>query len=119
LEAATRVKGKLRDNWQTQRLGDPTSKLQAVRGEPGNKISHYNLNRGQQVIITRLRTGQSDLTHSQLLAKETPAACNTCHTYTRVTTKHGLTDSRKSSATRQKYEIPDISKQHLTTASAD
>jgi hypothetical protein len=58
------VTGKLHAKWYTQWLGSATSKLQAVRTEPGKKTPHCNLNRRQQVIITRLRTGHSNLTHT-------------------------------------------------------
>jgi hypothetical protein len=42
---------------------------------------HCNLNRRQQVTVTRLRTGHSSLTHSHVLVKGNPRACNTRDTY--------------------------------------
>jgi hypothetical protein len=86
------------------RFSNPTSKLHAVRTEPGNKTPHYNLNR-RQVINTRLRTGHSNLTHTHLLAKENTPACNTCDT--NIHHYEARPDCHKFFATRQMYGIPE------------
>jgi hypothetical protein len=79
-------------------------------------LTQLNLNRRQEVIITRLRTDHSNLTHSHLLAKENPPACNTCDTY--ITIKHVLTDCRKFSAKKKSTEFQSTSKQHSATAAS-
>jgi hypothetical protein len=71
------TKRKLRENWYTLWHSSPTTELHAIRTENAKETSHFNLKRRRQAIITRVRTGHSNPTHTHMLAKGNPPVCNT------------------------------------------
>jgi hypothetical protein len=88
-DVVAHVKGKLCQMVHTV-ARQSNSQLHATRTEPGNKTPHYNLNRRQQLIMTRLRTGHSNRTHSHLL--ENRAQRPATHVIHSITLEHVLTD---------------------------
>lgn len=60
--------------------------------------------RREQIIITRLRIGHSNITHGHLLTRSQQENCETCHTP--ITIKHLLIDCPIHEEQRKKHKIP-------------
>lgn len=73
-------------NNQWRNMDPTTNKLRLIKDEATPWDTSHNQNRKCEVILTRLRTGHSKLTHSYLIKKEQQPICETCHIP--ITIKH-------------------------------
>lgn len=99
-EAKTIIKTVMRNKWQEDWFAIRNNKLREIR----NTIIPYKEavlgNRRENVILTRLRIGHTQLTHSYLLEKTDPPKCQKCNQV--LTVKHiiadciGYDDTRKN-----------------------
>ena len=65
-----------------------TNKLKRIKNNINPRNSFNSISRRDDIIITRLRTGHTLLTHSYLLNKATPPICDFCNI--QITTEHIL-----------------------------
>jgi hypothetical protein len=67
-------------------------------------FTHPDLNRRQNIAITRIRIGHTFLTHSFLISKDQPPICNTCQT--RITISHIFKECPIHEPTRTLLNLP-------------
>jgi len=74
--------------WQDSWDSTPTNKLFSIKPVLGKNKLHTSLCRRDETVITRLRIGHSQMTHSYLLSRESQPVCDhyKCH----LTVKHML-----------------------------
>ncbi|CAI6369925.1 unnamed protein product [Macrosiphum euphorbiae] len=83
----TSVKNKILLSWQHHWDSiQPTNKLKHIKCSVKQWFTPPDLNRRQNIAITRIRIGHTFLTHSFLISKDQPPICNTCQT--RITIRH-------------------------------
>merc|ERR1711875_35944 len=102
-----------RNKWQSIWNNSPNNKLHAIKKQIGE--NPYNkLTRKEEVILTRLRIGHSNITHSHLLKGEEPPYCIPCQEP--YTIKHILSNCFDLKQIRQKhYKETKLSKIFLPT----
>ena len=103
--------------WQSQWDTDLFNKLHSVKPTLGEWYPSYRSIRQEEVIITRLRTGHSHLTHSWLLAKQDAPECIQCNEY--LTIKHILLDCIDFQPIREKHYNADSMYNLFDTVSID
>ena len=79
----------------------PHNKLQTIKAEIGEWKEGYRKSRGEEIILSYLRIGHTDITHSYLLKQEQPPWCVGCHTPYSV--KHLLIDCIDLTPKRQYF----------------
>lgn len=77
----------IRNIWQ-KNWSRKTDKLKEVKPNISEWQSCYRKSRREEIVLARLRTGHSNLTHKHLFKKEEPPICNVCNEY--ITIKHLL-----------------------------
>ncbi|KAL1447058.1 hypothetical protein WDU94_003614 [Cyamophila willieti] len=72
------LKNKILHAWHEEWKNSPNNKLRMIKEE--NKPWHppFSMSRREQVSLTRLRIGHTNLTHCFLMKKETPPQCDIC-----------------------------------------
>ena len=91
----------IKTNWQAQWNNAAFNKLHDIKPyiEPSTQFSQVN--RRDQVVLTRCRIGHTKLTHSYLFKNELAPQCIACNEYFNV--KHFLIDCHDLKDTRDKY----------------
>ena len=87
--------------WQNAWNNERDNKLRAIVPNMKRSFRHDNLTRCEQVVLTRLRTGHTKLTHGHLLRGELPPVCRRCNTPLSV--KHLMLHCQATMASRQKH----------------
>ncbi|KAE9534168.1 hypothetical protein AGLY_008675 [Aphis glycines] len=83
----TSVKNKILLSWQHHWDSiPPNNKLKHIKCSVKQWSTPPDLNRRQNIAITRIRIGHTFLTHSFLISKDQPPICNTCQA--RITIRH-------------------------------
>lgn len=89
-EVKTIIKTTMKNKWQSEWCATRNNKLREIR----NSITPFKEavfeNRREDVILTRLRIGHTQLTHSYLLEKTDPPKCDKCNQL--LTIKHIIVD---------------------------
>ncbi|XP_015363709.1 PREDICTED: uncharacterized protein LOC107161712, partial [Diuraphis noxia] len=70
-----------------------------------------DLNRKEEVLLTRLRIGHTRFTHGYLMSKEEQPRCTTCGVH--LTIKHIIVECRQTEDARTKHKIPEFLYQAL------
>ena len=89
-DASQYISQYVRDLWQRKWDTAVNNKLHATKPLIGEQLSAYRSVRRDEVVLSRLRLGNSYLTHSYLLKGEPPPECVTCGC--RLTISHILVD---------------------------
>ena len=95
------IKDKIRKNWENEWRNMPmTNKLRQIKEITKPWDSSSQRTRKNEVVLTRLRIGHTNLTHRHLMnsANRTPPVCDSCQV--QVTIKHIFEDCRKYSQYR-------------------
>ncbi|XP_016655928.1 uncharacterized protein LOC100568880 isoform X2 [Acyrthosiphon pisum] len=88
------------------------TKLSEIKRTTDRWKNKSNLNRKEEVILTRLRIGHTRYTlHGYLMSREDQPTCATCGVH--LTIKHILVECRQTEAARTKYSIPEFLYQSL------
>ncbi|KAJ4431968.1 hypothetical protein ANN_20577 [Periplaneta americana] len=98
------IDNKCKESWITLWTLNPSRKLFEVNSTCSINIPIHKLNRKYQVLLSRLRIGHTQLTHSYLISRNEPPTCETCHCL--LTVKHVTIECRKYHTSRKKYYIP-------------
>ncbi|VVC35733.1 Hypothetical protein CINCED_3A015917 [Cinara cedri] len=81
------------------------TKLNQIKHNIDNWMFPSEIPRKFEVILTRLRIGHTQISHSFLMAKEEPPICTACGVH--VTIKHILTECRIYQNTRTFFNLTD------------
>ncbi|KAE9528780.1 hypothetical protein AGLY_012355 [Aphis glycines] len=101
----TSVKNKILLSWQHHWDSiPPTNKLKHIKCSMKQWSTPPDLNRRQNIAITRIRIGQTFLTHSFLISKDQSPICNTCQT--RITIRHNFEVCPIHESTRTLLNLP-------------
>ncbi|KAL4119620.1 hypothetical protein QTP88_012418 [Uroleucon formosanum] len=101
----TSVKNKIFLSWQHHWDSiPPTNKLKHIKSSVKQWFTPPDLNRRQNIAITRIRIGHTFLTHSFLISKDQPPICNTCQT--RITISHIFEECPIHEPTRTLLNLP-------------
>ncbi|KAI5734607.1 hypothetical protein M8J77_008693 [Diaphorina citri] len=87
------MKLKIISSWNNKWTALTENKLREIKLENKPWIPSFNMSRRDQVSITRLRIGHTNLTHVYLMKREPPPECEVCSC--RITVKHVLKDCKK------------------------
>ena len=87
--------------WQVRWRQQTRNKLYTIRPQIQKRILHRNLNRREEIVLTRLKIGHTFFTHSYLLKKEAKPQCKACKCD--LTVEHILISCEDVSETRTKY----------------
>lgn len=90
--------------WKMEWLSELNNKLRTIKTNVEATVLPAKLTRHQQVAITRLRLGHTNLTHSYLMNKTTPPTCDTCNQP--LTVLHILDECRKFNNIKNKLQLP-------------
>ncbi|KAI5747442.1 hypothetical protein M8J77_014609 [Diaphorina citri] len=82
------LKSKIISSWNNEWTSLMENKLRELKNENKPWIPSFNMSRREQVSLTRLRIGHTNLTHVHLMKREPPPECDTCNC--RLTVKHLL-----------------------------
>lgn len=99
------IRNKINMTWQSYWDSvPPSNKLKKIKR--CTKKWHYlhNLNRRQEVTLTRVRIGHSSLTHTFLISKDAPPICNKCQED--LTIQHIILDCPDLQNIRSTLSIP-------------
>ena len=84
------------------------AKLRSVKPLLGNWPSSYSESRHREVILSRLRIGHTNVTHSYLMAGENPPVCPFCSSMTPLSIHHIFVDCEALTASRDRF-FPNLS----------
>ena len=79
----------------------PTNKLFSIKLVQGKNKPCTSLSRRDETVITWLRIGHSQMTHSYLLSRESQPVCDHCKCH--MTVKHMLLECPSTTVVRYKY----------------
>lgn len=98
-----KIKPSIKTKWETMWKNEPrTNKLRQIKNTT-NTWTNQKI-RKQQVILTRLRIGHSQITHKYLYEKENPPQCDLCNE--QLTIDHIITKCTKYLDERRANNIP-------------
>ena len=89
-EFTTFIKRKIRKFWDQEWNSLTDNKLRKIKSSTEKWENPTALTRKQEVIITRLRTGHTNITHKYLMSKDAPSVCVICDM--RLSIDHLLTE---------------------------
>ena len=98
------IKVSIQSEWQRQWASphNQGNKLREIKPEIEVWNSSFHKNRRAETLLSRLRIGHTNITHSYLMERGTdPPMCDRCNT--QITVKHILVESTKFTAIRRKY----------------
>ena len=98
------------ERWKTSKI----TKLHQIRADIFEKPTINLETRRDQVTLTRLRIGHTNLTHSYLITKNEPALCDCCEDPVSISVKHILTECNKYTDKRNQHKIGINLKRMLT-----
>ncbi|KAI5724929.1 hypothetical protein M8J77_008903 [Diaphorina citri] len=87
------MKLKITSSWNNEWTALTDNKLREIKLDNKPWIPSFNMSRREQVSITRLRIGHTNLTHVYLMKRDPPPECEVCGC--RITVKHILKDCNK------------------------
>ena len=96
------IKNFTQNKWQLRWNNTPHNKLQTIKAEIGEWKEGYRKSHREEIILSRLCIGHTDITHPYLLKQEQPPWCEGCHTSYSV--KHLLIDCIDRTPKRQYYK---------------
>ena len=89
------------NKWQLRWNNVPHNKLKTIKAEIGEWKEGCRKSHWEEIILSRLRIGHTDIAHSYLLKQEQPPWCVGCHTSYLV--KHLLIDCIDLTSKRQYF----------------
>jgi ribonuclease HI len=90
------IRNKWKEEWQSI-----NNKLSSVKPIVHNWKSSFRRTRKEEVILARVRTGHTRLTHQHLFSRNDPPVCSTCNK--NITIKHIFEDCNNLNNLRKKY----------------
>ena len=79
MDLKQKIKLLLLNKWQLRWNNSPLNKLQSIKTEIGEWKEGYKKSRREETVLSRLRIGHTNITHSYLLKREQPPWCEGCH----------------------------------------
>lgn len=104
------IKNTIRSKW-TDQWHRTDSKLKEIKDVTIPWDTSNQKDRRDEILITRLRTSHTNLTHSHILAKQNPPVCATCKSLLSV--KHLIIECTKYDAIRKKNRVENTLKKAL------
>ena len=98
------IRDAIRKGWQDKwlSLDREGRKLREIKRDVGDWNSSYNKNRRIETVLSRLRIGHTNITHSYLMqGQANPPECERCRKC--ITVKHILVECSKYATARNKY----------------
>lgn len=96
------IKQKIKETWQNE-WNNTQNHLQRIQPLIGDYQYLSTLTRREQVVLTRLRIGHTNLTKIHLLLGESPPFCQQCQAL--ITVEHIVTECVTYTATRLKHRL--------------
>ena len=109
------IKTSIRTIWNRQWFENPPNKLRTIKDNTSTWLSSNHKQRKISVIITRLRIGHTQFSHSHLMSQSPPPVCSFCNA-AQQTVRHVLAECPAIEHTRRRY-FPTLPHAH-TDASA-
>ncbi|XP_076232937.1 uncharacterized protein LOC143178283 [Calliopsis andreniformis] len=93
----------LKENWNDTWINSRNTNIHNIRKNMHETSPALSFDRKHQVVITRLRIGHTNFTHSFLLKKEDQPLCTICNT--KISMEHIITSCQKYQRERNLYQI--------------
>ena len=100
-----KIKSKIfvKNLWKDRWAKIENNKLKSILKTPNEKFNMPTSNSKDNAIVTRLRIGYTNLTHSYLIKNENPPVCN-CNSI--LTVNHIFDECQLNNSIKMKYNIP-------------